>query len=63
LTVPKTYYYGSAVNGLSQATVRWLEANGLETVVFPKAGHWPMTECPAKFSKQLLRSLRRMTVD
>jgi pimeloyl-ACP methyl ester carboxylesterase len=59
LSVPRTYYYGSAANGLSPATVRWLEDNDLETAAFPKAGHWPMIECSAKFSKQLLRSLRR----
>jgi pimeloyl-ACP methyl ester carboxylesterase len=63
LAVLRFYYYGSAANGLSPSTVRWLEDNGLETVAFPKAGHWPMTECPAKFSRELSRSLRRMTVE
>jgi pimeloyl-ACP methyl ester carboxylesterase len=63
LKVPRTYYYGSAANGLSPATVRWLDANGLETVRFAKAGHWPMTESPAEFSKQLARSLRRLAVE
>lgn len=58
--VPRAYYYGSAANGLSPATVRWLESQGLETVCFPKAGHWPMTESPREFRIALRASLARL---
>ena len=60
LRVARTYYYGSAANGLSPATVRWLESQGLETVYFAKAGHWPMTESAQKFRKALRVSLARL---
>jgi pimeloyl-ACP methyl ester carboxylesterase len=60
LAMPKIYYYGGAANGLSPATVRWLEANGLETVSFSKAGHWPMIESAAKFKKALRMSIARL---
>jgi len=56
LEVPRIFFYGSS-GGQSKRSVDFLRKHDCKIVSFARAAHWPMTEAPAQFERELARSL------
>ena len=57
LPVPKIFYYGGSTGGQSNRSVDFLQTRGCQTIRFARAEHFPMTETPAQFERELASSL------
>ena len=59
LLVPHVFFYGRS-GGQSKRSVEFLRTHGCKTISFAGAAHWPMTETPAQFERELARSLANL---